>query len=202
MHLIHKLMISFVDICALSITLRKSGKWRSFKGNFKKVILNDDSGVQAELDNFRKLIATHSSIRMCWGRTHFLFQIVSFFWDKSTLTLETFCIKQLLTPSWPRGDHHFGASLGKSIGSCSSTVDCQRHQGISCWHLHKTGSCCGRDRCLDHSRRDPKIRANNQGKPKKDHRQAFRINRCSTEIYNNMQRLLGIKHEKQRRMAE
>jgi hypothetical protein len=63
MRLIHKLMISFVDICALSITLRKSGKWRSFKGNFKKVILNDDSGVQAELDNFRKLIATHSSIQ-------------------------------------------------------------------------------------------------------------------------------------------
>lgn len=63
MRLIHKLMISFVDICALSITLRKSGKWRSFKGSFKKVILNDDSGVQAELSHFEALIATHSSIQ-------------------------------------------------------------------------------------------------------------------------------------------
>lgn len=63
MRLIHRLMISFVDVCALSINLRKSGKWKSFKGGFKKAILNDDSGVQAELDGFRKLIATHSSIQ-------------------------------------------------------------------------------------------------------------------------------------------
>ncbi|KAE9369344.1 hypothetical protein N431DRAFT_380216 [Stipitochalara longipes BDJ] len=63
MRLIHKLMISFVDICALSITLRKSGRWRSFKGNFKKVILNDDSGVQTELKRFKALVDTHSSIQ-------------------------------------------------------------------------------------------------------------------------------------------
>ena len=63
MRLIHKLMISFVDVCALSINLRKMGTWKSFKGNFKKVILNDDSGVQAELDNFKKLVETHSSIQ-------------------------------------------------------------------------------------------------------------------------------------------
>jgi Cdc6-like AAA superfamily ATPase len=63
MRLIHKLMISFVDICALSITLRKSGKWKSFKGGFKKVILNDDSGVQAELLRFKGLVDTHSSIQ-------------------------------------------------------------------------------------------------------------------------------------------
>lgn len=63
MRLIHRLMISFVDICALSITLRKSGKWRSFKGGFKKVILNDDSGVQVELKKFKALVDTHSSIQ-------------------------------------------------------------------------------------------------------------------------------------------
>jgi hypothetical protein len=63
MRLIHKLMISFVDICALSINLRKMGTWKSFKGNFKKIMLNDDSGVQAELDNFKKLVETHSSIQ-------------------------------------------------------------------------------------------------------------------------------------------
>ncbi len=56
-------MISFVDICALSITLRKSGKWKSFKGSFKKVIFNDDSGVSKEIESFKALIATHSSIQ-------------------------------------------------------------------------------------------------------------------------------------------
>jgi len=63
MRLIHKLMISFVDVCALSISLRKGGKWKSFKGNLKKVILNDDSGVQAELKRFKALVDTHSSIQ-------------------------------------------------------------------------------------------------------------------------------------------
>jgi hypothetical protein len=63
MRMIHKLMISFVDICSLSIRLRESGKWHKFKGAMKKVLLDDDSGVKGAVDGFKKLIENQSSIR-------------------------------------------------------------------------------------------------------------------------------------------
>ncbi|KAH8592092.1 hypothetical protein B0O99DRAFT_689874 [Bisporella sp. PMI_857] len=61
---IQKLMVSFVNICALSINLRdNASRWKRFKGSMKKVLLDDDSGVKGELDAFRSLIQKQSTIR-------------------------------------------------------------------------------------------------------------------------------------------
>ncbi|KAI1097658.1 hypothetical protein F4804DRAFT_156074 [Jackrogersella minutella] len=60
---IHEVMISFVDICALSIELRDSGKWRKFKSRMKLLITHDDSGIQAEMERFEKLTQSHHSIQ-------------------------------------------------------------------------------------------------------------------------------------------
>jgi hypothetical protein len=59
---IHKLMISFVDICALSIILRESGRWTRFKGATKKVLFDDDSGVKSAIEGFKKLIKNQRDI--------------------------------------------------------------------------------------------------------------------------------------------
>lgn len=53
---IHKVMISFVDICALSIVLRKGSKWSRFKAATKKALLQDDSGLKDEIEQFERLI--------------------------------------------------------------------------------------------------------------------------------------------------
>jgi hypothetical protein len=45
---IQNLMISFVGICALSINLRNSGRWKRFKSSTKKALFDDDSGVKQE----------------------------------------------------------------------------------------------------------------------------------------------------------
>lgn len=60
---IHELMISFVDICSLSIKLRLSGKWEKFKCGAKLILLDKDSGVQAEIERFKTLTAAHHSIQ-------------------------------------------------------------------------------------------------------------------------------------------
>ena len=60
---IHRLMISFVNICALSIALRNGGKWRIFKRDAKKVLLDDDSDVAKELDGFKYLVQKQGNIR-------------------------------------------------------------------------------------------------------------------------------------------
>ncbi|KAF4460465.1 nacht and tpr domain containing [Fusarium albosuccineum] len=59
---IHKVMISVVDICALTIELRSSGKWHNFKSKFKLVILDEDS-VKEEIKNLRELTEGHYSVQ-------------------------------------------------------------------------------------------------------------------------------------------
>jgi Cdc6-like AAA superfamily ATPase len=60
---IHKLMICFVNICALSINLRDAGKWKRFKSSAKKVLFDNDSGVSGAIEEFRSLIKTQGVIR-------------------------------------------------------------------------------------------------------------------------------------------
>jgi hypothetical protein len=59
---IHRLMISFVDICALSIVLRKTGRWKKFKSATKKVLFDDDSGVKGAIDGFKDLLKKNQII--------------------------------------------------------------------------------------------------------------------------------------------
>ncbi len=62
-HAIHKVMISFVDVCAVYIQLRNTGGWRRFLTTTKVVLLQDDSGVKAALADFRAQVSAHSSIQ-------------------------------------------------------------------------------------------------------------------------------------------
>lgn len=57
-----RLMISFVDICALSIKLLNGSKWRKFKTVLKVALMDDDSGIRAELEKFKGLIDQSSRI--------------------------------------------------------------------------------------------------------------------------------------------
>lgn len=57
-----KLMVSFVDICALSIKLLNGSKWKKFKTVLKVALMDDDSGIRAELDKFKGLIDQSSRI--------------------------------------------------------------------------------------------------------------------------------------------
>lgn len=56
----HRLMISFVTICALSIRLREARTWDKFKVEAKLILLQKDSDVGKEVDNFHDLLAAHS----------------------------------------------------------------------------------------------------------------------------------------------
>ncbi|KAI1442152.1 hypothetical protein F5Y02DRAFT_421269 [Annulohypoxylon stygium] len=60
---IHQVMITFVDICALSIQLRDSGKWRKFKSRMKFLMIHDDSGIKAEIEKLERLTNAHHSIQ-------------------------------------------------------------------------------------------------------------------------------------------
>lgn len=60
---IHQVMISFIDICALSIKLRNSGRWRKFKVAVQLVLLENDSDVKGEVEHFKSLTAAHSSVQ-------------------------------------------------------------------------------------------------------------------------------------------
>ncbi|KAL2811754.1 hypothetical protein BJX63DRAFT_422150 [Aspergillus granulosus] len=51
---IDQVMTSFVDICANCINIHREGRWKSFKRNAKRVLL-DEGSVRGELDNFKKL---------------------------------------------------------------------------------------------------------------------------------------------------
>ena len=59
---IHKLLISFVDICACCVEVLGDSKWQKFKIVAKTVLFDDDSGVKGELNNFRALVARQSRI--------------------------------------------------------------------------------------------------------------------------------------------
>ncbi|KAE8450789.1 hypothetical protein EG329_005702 [Mollisiaceae sp. DMI_Dod_QoI] len=56
----HKLMVSFVRICGLSIKIIDGGTWHHIKVGAKVTFLKDDSGVKDELDNFKALIDKQS----------------------------------------------------------------------------------------------------------------------------------------------
>lgn len=58
----HKLMISFVEICALSIDILDGGKWKKFKTMSKIALFDNDSGVSGKLAEFRRLIDHQSRI--------------------------------------------------------------------------------------------------------------------------------------------
>lgn len=59
---VHKLLIAFVDICAISFEFCDRRASNIFKRNSKIVLFDDDSGVGAALDNFQRLSAQHSNI--------------------------------------------------------------------------------------------------------------------------------------------
>jgi hypothetical protein len=56
-------MISFVDICALSIVLRKGTKWTRIKAATKQALLKDDSGLKDEIDQFERLIRGQQNVQ-------------------------------------------------------------------------------------------------------------------------------------------
>ena len=58
----HRLMISFVNICSLSIDLLGGGTWKQITTGAKAVLFQDDSGVQKELDNFKSLVQRQSAV--------------------------------------------------------------------------------------------------------------------------------------------
>ncbi|KAI5853659.1 hypothetical protein GGS23DRAFT_601715 [Durotheca rogersii] len=61
---IHKIMIGFVDICALSIQLRNGGKWDRFKVRWKVALSSESTGdIQQAIDNFKTLVGNHNSIQ-------------------------------------------------------------------------------------------------------------------------------------------
>ena len=59
---IHKLMIIFVDICAISIDVLSGSRLHSWKINAKVALFDDDSGVGAQLDKLRSLVKYQSQI--------------------------------------------------------------------------------------------------------------------------------------------
>ena len=56
----NKLLVCFVDICALCIQVLGSSKWLRVKIVAKKALFNDDSEIAKQLEHFRRL-ATHRS---------------------------------------------------------------------------------------------------------------------------------------------
>ena len=58
----HKLMIAFVDICAISISVLGGGKLHTFKTMTKIALFDNDSGIRAKLDDFRILVNHQSQI--------------------------------------------------------------------------------------------------------------------------------------------
>ena len=58
----HKLMIAFVDICAITIDVFSGSRLRKFKINAKIALFDNDSGIETKLDEFRRLIDHQSQI--------------------------------------------------------------------------------------------------------------------------------------------
>ena len=59
---IHKLLISFVDICGLSIDIFEGGTWGKLKVITKVTFFDDDSGVGAALAKFQSLVQEQSAV--------------------------------------------------------------------------------------------------------------------------------------------
>ncbi len=60
---ISELMISFVNICALSMKLVDGGKWEKTKMVLKVTFFDDDSGVKAEMSKLQALVEKQGGIR-------------------------------------------------------------------------------------------------------------------------------------------
>ena len=58
----HNLMILFVDICAISIDVLSGSRWHQIKTRAKIALFDDDSGIQAKLEEFKGLINHQSQI--------------------------------------------------------------------------------------------------------------------------------------------
>ncbi|KAL4790459.1 hypothetical protein BDV19DRAFT_394033 [Aspergillus venezuelensis] len=59
---IHQVMTSFVDLCAFCINIHRENRWKSFKRNTKRVLL-DDKSVKDQLDKFKQLTQNQSDIQ-------------------------------------------------------------------------------------------------------------------------------------------
>jgi predicted ATPase len=59
---IYQVMTSFVNLCADCINIHHEGRWKSFKRNAKRILL-DDGSVQNELANFKKLTQDQLNIQ-------------------------------------------------------------------------------------------------------------------------------------------
>jgi hypothetical protein len=60
---VHKIMISFVDVCALALTLKDGSWFHRATATTKMVVLNNDSGISKALDEFKELVERHSKIQ-------------------------------------------------------------------------------------------------------------------------------------------
>ncbi|KAH8880886.1 hypothetical protein GQ53DRAFT_736167 [Thozetella sp. PMI_491] len=59
---VHRVMISFVLICAQTINYQQGDRWERFKRKAKASILNDDSGLSAEISRFEVLVKEHHGL--------------------------------------------------------------------------------------------------------------------------------------------
>lgn len=59
---IYQVMTSLVNLCANCINIHHEGRWKSFKRNAKRVLL-DDGSVKGELDNFKTLTQNQLDIQ-------------------------------------------------------------------------------------------------------------------------------------------
>lgn len=60
---VHELMMSFVDLCALSIQANRGGFFKRLGRSAKKVLMDDDLGIGKELDHFRLLSQRQSAVQ-------------------------------------------------------------------------------------------------------------------------------------------
>lgn len=59
---IYQVMTSFVNLCADCINIHHEGRWKGFKRNAKRILL-DDGSVQGQLANFKKLTQDQLSVQ-------------------------------------------------------------------------------------------------------------------------------------------
>ncbi|KAK6836019.1 hypothetical protein PG987_006514 [Apiospora arundinis] len=60
---IHLVMVSFVTICAHVVNYQQGGSWGRLKHKTKRAILNDDSGLKAEMSNLESLVQQERDVR-------------------------------------------------------------------------------------------------------------------------------------------
>ena len=58
----HKVMIVFVDICAISIDIISGSKWKRIKAIGKIALFDNDSGVQDKLEELKRLVVNQGQI--------------------------------------------------------------------------------------------------------------------------------------------